>query len=254
MEAELRVLLLGPREKKGGLRFSEKGFHAVHIPVVVVEERREGVWETRRMLESWNTGVVHLAFTSSIGAGIIAERLGSLVKKMLSGGRLVTACIGPSTARELEERNIPCMLIPETYTGVGLGETLCRRRAERIVMPRSDKGLQGIIRVLEECGARVADIPVYSIRPDWNGAARAASLIGEGRVDRIIVSSPLIAEILVEAMGRRGLEPSMICDIAVAIGPTTASRLAELLGCRVPYPSKYTLDGAAEVLLGGWRQ
>ncbi len=238
---------MGPVEKRGAERLGALGISAVQIPVVKPMIIEEGFRRLALLLES-HEGLMHLAFTSSLGASVVCRRLRKTIAARIAAGTLVTACIGPVTRKTLVGEGLECGIMPGKYTGRRLGEALCEAGARKVVLARSRQGLRSIVSVLEACGASVEDIHVYNAETLWDNAIKAAGLAAGGGVDKIFLTSPLIARIFAKALGKIGSALQDLCPRLVAIGPTTARQVEEIAVCIVPYPSEHSLAGMARMV------
>ena len=246
MAAKLRVMLLGPREKRGAEVLERQGFSVVHVPVVRVAVLEEGLKILEKTLDMRPPD--YLVFTSSVGVSIVFSRLRSKVYSLVEKGGLRIASIGPATTHELRVRGVEPDVEAFAHTGESLGREICLRRPRSAVLARSRQGLRGIVDILEGCGVGVADIPVYDIVPDHVAARRAVDMLLDGLVDYVVLTSPLIAGVFLDALKEASRKLGSLRERLIAIGPSTALKVEEILGWRIPYPGKHTLQGVAEFL------
>lgn len=104
---------------------------------------------------------------------------------------LKVAAIGQGTAKVLEQRGILADLIPEVYDGDSLGEALAQtlHGGEKILIPRASKGNANLVRILEEHGAKVDDVPTYDTIYDKNPLIDVAAEITKGGIDCVVFTS-----------------------------------------------------------------
>ncbi len=246
MAAELTLLLLGPQEKGGAEALRRAGFRVLQVPVIRLTPLEEGI----RLLDERLSREPpdYLAFTSSVGVRVVLEALYGLISDLVKRQGLRLASIGPATTRELERWGLRPSLEAKPHTGEALGVELCRRRPRSVVLARSKRGLKDVVRILNDCKVDVNDIHVYDAAPDPEATERAARLLVESRSIMAVLTSPLVATTLINAVLSMGLEERDLHERLIAIGPSTARVVEEKLGFRPPFPDEYTLRGIARLL------
>ena len=127
--------------------------------------------------------------------------------------------VGPATARELAEADLPLDLLARQADGAGLAEELLAQGAPppAVLLPAARLGRAELGEALAAAGVRVERLALYATEP------RPPLTPGElERVDALVVFAPSAARAALE-----GVKLPPACAV-VAIGPTTAAELAFL--------------------------
>jgi len=190
-----------------------------------------------------------------------AENLG--LKTQLKKGleKTLTMAVGPKTAQELRNHNIPVGLVPAKYSSEGILE--CLRQygvsGKSIYIPRTRGATPDLANRLRAMGGEVQEVYVYeSMLPsDQDLKKRFLQDLIDGKIDAIIYGSSLSArnlfKMLRELISKEKLRDIMNNKLTiVAIGPVTAETLSEI-GLRVDVmPEKYTFEEALIKLAHRW--
>lgn len=108
------------------------------------------------------------------------------------------ASVGPVTSAELRINGVEPDFESETQSAEGLLAHFATLPPQRILLPRSDKGLRALSDGLAAQGHMVADVPVYHNLP--NPDVRRADLTA---LDKIIFTSPSTVEAFISLYGRQ---------------------------------------------------
>jgi len=161
--------------------------------------------------------------------------------------RACVACIGPSTARAVQESlGLKTDLLPQEYVAEGLLEAFNAHplQGKRILLARAAEARDVLPRVLRERGARVDVVPLYRTvaLEDLPGETRQELLEG---VDLVTVT----ASSVVRAFHRltHDLLPPRTTPLA-ALGPITAQTARELGYERVEVAREATLDALVQTV------
>lgn len=182
-----------------------------------------------------------LVFTSPNAPPRIQARLQAGLEK--TGARV--ACIGPSTARAVEEHlGWKADLVPEEYVAEGLLEAFKDHpvQGRRILLARAAEARDVLPRILRERGARVDVVAVYRTVPSEELSVELRQELLEG-VDLVTVT----ASSVVQAFHRltRELLPPQTTPLA-ALGPITAKTARELGYRCVRVAPEATLDALVQ--------
>ncbi len=235
MASRLHVLLLRPADEPPPPRPSERLVLA-HIPLLDVVHLEEGVSRVESLLPRCDW----LVYTSFRGVRA-TRRLSRLVSRLRREGRLRVAAVGERTAAEVREvLGFDPDLVPREYRGAVLAEELLARRPRCVVFARSARGLREPVRLLEEAGVEVHDVPVYDMvvleRMVEAAVAAAPSF------DYVVFTSPSIVEAFMSRWRGGVLR-------AAAIGPTTAEALRRRGVEPLVVPRVYTLEALLSEIL-----
>jgi uroporphyrinogen III methyltransferase/synthase len=157
------------------------------------------------------------------------------------------AAVGKSTADLLLEYGINADLIPSTFTGEGLAESLLDQGVEgrNILIPRALKGREILPETLRGAGAQVTVVPVYQNCPEEEPKMNLRTDLVEGRIDMVtFTSSSTVRNFLamIDAENQEELEGLMDGVDIAAIGPITAKTVTDN-GLKVAVqPGEYTID------------
>ena len=152
------------------------------------------------------------------------------------------AAVGSATVRKLTKRGISVDFVPDTFTGQALALGVGELAGKRVLLPRAQRGRPEIVRLLNEQGATVDDIPLYETQTAVPDLAALDEL--KKGVDVITFTSPSSVRNLFKIVA--SLPPGsfdMHQAVIACIGPSTAEE-AEKNGLTVLIqPENYTIDG-----------
>ncbi|MDR3268489.1 MAG: uroporphyrinogen-III C-methyltransferase [Tannerella sp.] len=128
-----------------------------------------------------------IIFTSRYGVRYFFETFNDMHADIRTLAHIRFASVGETTTSELRKYGIRPDLRSETESAEGLVRhfTAMGYKEQRILLPRSDKGLKYLSEELEKLGNEVADVPVYT-----NTVNREAGKTDISRFRKIIFSSP----------------------------------------------------------------
>ena len=153
------------------------------------------------------------------------------VEELQGGQAPLLGAVGPLTARRLDDLGLPVNLVPEDrHDGEGLARAWGAAVNDpqcRILLPRSDRALDLLPRLLREMGAEVEEVEAYRTRPR---AIRRAQLAQIGPLDGILLASPSAVTGLFSDISPRELSEMMPGVVLAAIGPTTAEAVEAVGG------------------------
>ena len=192
-----------------------------------------------------------------------AERLGLRAELNQGLKKTTIVAVGPKTARELENHQLPANLIPEKYTSEGIMQSLQNRFAtgKTIYIPRTSEAPPELAEKLREMGNAVEEIYVYEsqLPKDQGLNKKFIQDLSDGKIDAIIFSSSLGVKNFFLMMSQHGTVKKVQTLLnqkltVVAIGPTTAKTLVEM-GVRVDVmPEKHLFEEALQALARYWNQ
>ena len=213
-------------------------YSTIHIKPVDSYEVLDG--ELERLKEyHW------ILFTSLNGVKYFFERLYSkgMDARDLKGPSL--AVVGKSTADLLLKYGVNADLIPSTFTGEGLAESLLDQGVEgrNILIPRVLHGREILPETLRGAGAQVTVAPVYQNCPAAGDKEFLRAELGKG-VDMItFTSSSTVRNFLAMVDGENQEElKTLLAGVKIAaIGPITGKTVTDS-GLRVDVqPAKHTI-------------
>lgn len=195
-----------------------------------------------------------IIFTSLNGVEYFFNRLHArgLDARNLKGPGI--AVVGKSTAELLLKYGIRADLIPTTFTGEGLAESLLDQGVEgrNILIPRAEQSREILPETLRGAGARVTVAPVYkNVQPQGRKDALRAEL-ETGKVNMVtFTSSSTVTNFLtmVDAVNQEELERLLSGVKIAAIGPITAKTVTDN-GLKVDVqPDTFTIPAMIQAIL-----
>ena len=157
------------------------------------------------------------------------------------------AAVGKATADLLLEYGVRADLIPATFTGEGLAESLLDQGVggRNVLIPRAEKAREILPETLRGAGAQVTVAPVYkNVAPDGKREQLREEL-ESGKVDMVtFTSSSTVRNFLsmVDAESNADLKRLMHEVTIAAIGPITAKTVTDN-GLTVDIqPESYTIS------------
>ncbi|MFD2705188.1 uroporphyrinogen-III synthase [Salibacterium lacus] len=183
------VLVTRPPGQSGVLKrlIEAEGGTALVLPMI--ETVRTNDWDAlkkRAAQKTWDWVV----FTSANAPAYFSE--------LLSEGSITipktcrTAAVGQKTAESLRRRGWPDPVLPEVNDGDGLAETLRSqvKPGDTVLFPKSARARSVIVDMLQEAGADVYELPLYTSAPAFKNQDKLVSWVYEGRMDYVTFTSP----------------------------------------------------------------
>ena len=192
-------------------------------------------------------------FTSANGVDFAMDALRSGGRDARAFGRARIACVGPATARRLEERGLIADLVPDAFVAEGLLERLLADRpAEcRYLLLRAEVARELLPDQLRAAGGHVDVVDAYRTRPAAVDEA-ALSRVRTGELDLVTFTASSTVRHFCELIGPDALPAIQACVPAICIGPVTAET-ARASGFRVAaVADAYTIPGLVDALVT-WR-
>ncbi|MGW8194413.1 MAG: uroporphyrinogen-III C-methyltransferase [Desulforhopalus sp.] len=173
-----------------------------------------------------------ILFTSLNGVKYFFERLYAkgMDARDLKGPDI--AAVGKSTADLLLRHGIKVDLIPSTFTGEGLAESLLDQGVEgrNILIPRGLHGRKILPETLRGAGAQVTVAPVYQNCPVQGDRERLITELEEGGVNMITFTSSSTVRNFVAMLDMKSQEElqKILAGVKIAtIGPITAKTVVD---------------------------
>lgn len=162
--------------------------------------------------------------------------------------------VGKSTADLLLTYGVNADLIPPTFTGEGLAESLLDQGVEgrNILLPRARTGREILPETLRGAGAQVTIAPIYQNVPPQGRKDELREELESGKVDMVtFTSSSTVRNFLtmVDAGDQAELESLMQGVKIAAIGPITAKTVTDS-GLHVDIqPEEYTIPEMVQAIV-----
>lgn len=153
------------------------------------------------------------------------------------------ACIGPATAKAVEDRGGVVTYIPDEFIAesVNLGDL----RGQKVLLPRAKKARDVLPESLKKAGAIVDVVVTYDVETNYDSLAQ---LKEAKKPDFLTFTSGSTVDSTIELLERAGKSDWLRESCLVCIGPITEGRLREngLPGALVA--REYTTEGIVEVI------
>jgi uroporphyrinogen-III synthase len=176
-----------------------------------------------------------LIFTSQNAVRFLLERVGAvgINPGVLRTGKLSIAAVGPATAGAASDAGLRVAYLARNPSGEALASELTRFVAGKsVLLPRSSRGDDRLLRGLVEAGAKVEDVVAYRTLSPGEVNAEALDRVRAGNVDSILFASPSSFQGLCESIPVPELAMLSMKVHFAAIGSTTAKAMREA-GVRV---------------------
>jgi uroporphyrinogen III methyltransferase / synthase len=240
--------IVGTRDAAGNAEFARKivdrGGRPLSFATFAIKPLTDGNVFVRTLAELADYDWV--IFTSPNGVRVFFDVMATLGKdaRVFAANRL--AALGTKTAAALARYGIRTDFVPTVFTGRELGTqlvALANLHEKKVLLLRSELATNDLVEVLEQGGAAVHDVPLYTAVPA--GQATQASPLREqmerGQVDWVTFASPSAVRNFFEQI------PADVVNAGSAkvasIGPVTTAQL-EKLGVRVDLTAtEHTTDG-----------
>ncbi len=188
-------------------------------------------------------------FTSGNGVRFFFDYLRQLNKDARVFASAKIAAIGTQTAEKLRSFGIISDFVPTIFTSRELGKQIIRftnLQKKSILLIRSQQASNELPELLEQAGAKVDNIAVYTIETEQTDSALLLEKIKTGKVDWVTFTSPSSAKGFFEQLPPNILNSS---DVKVAsIGPVTSEQLSRL-GVNIDAEAKeHTIDGLLDAM------
>jgi uroporphyrinogen III methyltransferase/synthase len=189
-----------------------------------------------------------LVFTSSSGASMFKERMGTLGLDLPWQGKPSVAAVGDGTAEELRISGVRVAFVPSEFLTLRLASELPAGNTgegmPRVLLLRSDIADHRMVEVLRSRGFAVVEHAIYRTEtPGSEGIAPAAL----GRVDAILFASPSAVQGFASRLESKA-SSEMRRTLAACIGPVTAKAAREHGFERIIMPKAHTFEGLLQEL------
>ncbi|HPD56901.1 MAG TPA: uroporphyrinogen-III C-methyltransferase [Smithellaceae bacterium] len=225
----------------------EQGANPISFPTIAIEPPDD--WgeldKALERLESYHW----LIFTSANGVRFFFDRLRQKEKDIRDLKGIKICCIGPATARQIEEKGISVDLIPEEFIAEGILKSfsILDIHGKKILLPRAVKARDILPEGLKKMGAQVDVVAAYQTVNSGRKKEEFLSLLDAHAVDVITFTSSSTVTNFVEIMGKDFVPPSRVR--VACIGPVTAAT-ARKAGFQVDIEQKeYTMQGLVQSLI-----
>jgi uroporphyrinogen III methyltransferase / synthase len=240
----LRVLVTRPRQQASALAelLREHGAEPVIASVIRVEPVPIPAERLRELSgRPWDW----VLFTSANGVTALREHLlqADLDWRALAGARL--GAIGPGTAAAIRGQGLRVDFVPSRAIAESLAEELPEiQPGARVLLARAEEARDVLPQRIAERGGEVEVLTTYRTVPDARGLELLRTVLEEGDLDVITLTSSSAARNLVEAAGVEALKAYPVA----CIGPITADTAREMGLDVAAEATEHTLPGLIAAL------
>jgi uroporphyrinogen III methyltransferase/synthase len=224
-----------------------EGAYPIHFPTIKIVPPKD--WHKLDAAMEALTSYDWLIFTSANGVQFFFERLREKNKDIRDLKGIKICCIGPATARQIEDRGIKVDLVPEQFIAEGILQSFAAMdlKGRKILIPRAAKARDVLPEGLKKLGAIVDVVSAYQTVNSGKKKDELATMIYDNKVDVITFTSSSTVTNFVEIMGRDFTLPAHI-DVA-CIGPVTEAA-AKKAGFKIDIQQEeYTMEGLVQSLI-----
>ena len=224
-----RVVVTRPKEQSAELRdlLASHGADVLEMPLI--EIRFGGDEELIPEILAGFGEYDWLVFTSANGVRGFFRHFFARYKDLRSLGPCRIACVGPATARAVEELHLEVDCLPETHTGDALAEKLLAEHGVenlKICVVTGNRNPDALPKKLEEIGRAIVDtFPVYATEEADLSEHPSARAFREKGADAIVFASGSAVKSFLSQAAALKLEAAATRPRVVAIGEPTASTL-----------------------------
>ena len=184
-----------------------------------------------------------LVFTSPAGVEAFWARLRRLGRDARCLGGVRLAVTGPATAEALEKCGLVPDLMPGTYSGAQLGESLAKGTGGRVLLLRAEEASHALTDALEAAGVPYDDVAVYRTRYGNPRSQALREALEAGRIDFVTFTSASTVKGFAAAVGE---DADFSRTLGLCIGEQTAAE-AGRRGIPVRVAAEAAIDRLVEL-------
>lgn len=234
------------RDADGNADFASRIISKGGIPTALSTIKIKPLTDTTQFLQTFAkiSEFDWITFTSVNGAAIFFDALQRLNKDARVFGSARIATIGSETTAKLGQFGIKADFIPTVYTSIELGKQLisfANLQGKKVLLLRSALASNKLAELLEQAGAKVDSVTVYTAVTQKSECTWLAEKISNGEINWLTFASPSSVRGFFEQIDSQ-LVNSSSAKVA-SIGPVTSEQL-ERLGIKVDVQAtEHTIDG-----------
>ena len=194
-------------------------------------------------------------FTSPNGVTVFFDALASLGKDARVFGPVRLAALGDKTAACLTRYGIKADFVPTVFTGYELGiqlAALANLHEKKILLLRSELASKELVGVLQQAGAQVHDVAIYTAVSQQGDVQGTEDRIRQDRIHWLTFASPSAVRSFFEQV-RPEVVNAGSARVA-SIGPVTSKELSKH-GVRIDVEAtEHTTDGMLDAIEGAERR
>jgi uroporphyrinogen III methyltransferase/synthase len=188
-------------------------------------------------------------FTSPNGVDIFFEAIGALGKDARVFASVRLATLGTKTAECLAQYGIKADFVPTIFTGRDLGLQLLlytNLKDKKVLLLRSELASDELVDVLQQGGAQVHDVSLYTAVLQGGKATTLEEQIQQGRIHWLTFASPSAVRGFFQQVRLSVVNAGKVR--VASIGPVTSRELTPL-GVRIDLEAtEHTVDGLLDAI------
>ena len=205
------------------------GYRALGITMIDVAPLRNPLWHD--FLDELRIGKIDYVIITSANGAHICAALGLNASNIPRSTEIVA--IGPQTRAALLKEHLRVDLVPSEYSSRGLVQMFHNVETKNIWVLRSAFGSSELLEGLENAGATVHELVVYTLKKLCGPPQKAfVREVAEGDVVGVLLTSAMTVRAFFDCANRMGTRERLIArlsEIVVgAIGKPTAEALYEM--------------------------
>jgi len=239
------------RDRRGNADFAAKIIRRAGNPVEFAAIKIEPLTDTNLFLQTLARLSEYdwIIFTSPNGVAVFFDCLRNLSKDARVFASAKVAAIGGETAAKLAEFGIKADFVPTVFTGRDLAKQLLgftNLQSRKVLLLRSQLASNDLVDLLQQAGAEVENVPVYTAVKEKSDCAWLTDKISGGAIDWLTFTSSSCVRAFFEQIAP-GIINSSNVKVA-SIGPVTSEKLKNL-GVGVDVQAvEHTTDGLLDAI------
>lgn len=225
-------------------RCLELGAEPVLLPVIEIEPPDD--WSAVDAVLQRMADFDWLIFTSANGVDGLLNRLWETGGDVRRLGAVKLACIGPATAKRLEQFQLRADIVPDEFRAEALAEELQPHvSGRRVLWARASRGRDVLPEALTAAGADLEQVVVYRNVDVPSLTDDQRDILERGELDWIGLSSPSIARSVARLLKGTATEGIRFA----AISPVTSAAATEAGLPISAEATQYTWDGLFDAIV-----
>lgn len=250
-----RIVVTRATDQAGQLTgaLEELGAAVIECPVIAIEPPADATALRQAVADLRDFNWIVFTSVNALEAFFAALGDTGADARALAGCKL--CCVGPATARRLEQFGLRSDLQPAEGVTSSLVEAMAAATdlsSARVLCPRSDIAPPDLPDALSARGARVTAVEAYRTRTDPAGAARLRQLLDAGEADWITFTSSSTVAGVLSAVDARALRERPVR--LASIGPATSAALRRAGLEPTVEAREHTVPGLVEAIVAACRK
>lgn len=237
------------QSKESAAIFSELGADVIVFPTLEIVPPNN--WDKFDDVIMSSQKIDFVVFTSAHAVTMFIKRCNEL-NKHVDFEKIKVVAVGSKTKLVCEENKIKVDIVPKKFSGEGVVEELSKYdlKDKLVFIPRSAIGREDLPKGLEDLGAKIITVPVYTVSlPSKESVERNIERLNLGKPDVFIFTSPSTFENFLLIMNINNPVSFFKNYDVAAIGPTTKSAIENSKVKVSIMPDEFTIKGLANKMI-----